>query len=113
MAWLALTSKFKKTSWQVAAVALVVATRFHGEVGFDNDGVVYFDFAYGGSKTIESLVVLPFSNLSGDPAQEFMADGMTEALIAELSKLEGLSVVSRTSAMQYKSNRRVSVNHSK
>ena len=52
---------------------------------------------------IESLAVLPLTNLSGDPAQDYFADGMTEALIAELSKIGGLKkVVSRTSAMQYK-----------
>jgi TolB-like protein len=89
--WASLRYLIGRRSWQVAAVALVVAT-ITGVVGLD----------FGRSNTIESLVVLPFSNLSGDPAQEFMADGMTEALIAELSKLEGLSVVSRTSAMQYK-----------
>ena len=47
-------------------------------------------------------MVLPLTNLSGDPAQEHVADGMTEALIAELSKVGGLKVVSRTSTMQYK-----------
>jgi TolB-like protein/Tfp pilus assembly protein PilF len=41
-------------------------------------------------------------NLSGDPEQEFFADGMTEALIAELSKIRALKVISRTSVMQYK-----------
>jgi TolB-like protein len=51
---------------------------------------------------ISSLVVLPLANLSGDPSQDFFADGMTEALISELSQIGGLGVVSRTSAMQYK-----------
>jgi len=59
----------------------------------------------GGSATpkIESLAVLPLDNLSGDSAQEYFADGMTEALITELAQLSGLKkVTSRTSVMQFK-----------
>jgi TolB-like protein/Tfp pilus assembly protein PilF len=51
---------------------------------------------------IESLAVLPLENLSGDPAQEYFADGMTEALITNLAKVGALRVISRTSAMRYK-----------
>ena len=51
---------------------------------------------------IRSLVVLPFTNLSGDTEQEYFVDGMTEALIAELAKIRALKVISRTSAMSYK-----------
>jgi TolB-like protein/DNA-binding winged helix-turn-helix (wHTH) protein len=49
-----------------------------------------------------SLAVLPLVNLSGDSAQEYLADGMTEELITELSKIRALKVISRTSVMQYK-----------
>jgi len=55
---------------------------------------------------IRSLVVLPFENLSRDPAQEYFADGMTEALISELARLKALRVISRTSAMKYKGAQR-------
>jgi TolB-like protein/DNA-binding winged helix-turn-helix (wHTH) protein/Flp pilus assembly protein TadD len=51
---------------------------------------------------ISSLAVLPLKNLSGDPAQEYFADGMTEELIGRLSMIRGLRVISRTSVMQFK-----------
>ncbi|HEX2341725.1 MAG TPA: tetratricopeptide repeat protein, partial [Vicinamibacterales bacterium] len=46
------------------------------------------------------------ANLSGDPAQEFFADGMTEALIADLAKISSLKVISRTSVMRYRGTTR-------
>jgi len=49
-----------------------------------------------------SLAVLPLQNLSGDPEQEFFADGMTDALITGLAKIGALKVISRTSVMRYK-----------
>ena len=55
---------------------------------------------------IESLAVLPFENISGDPEQEYFVDGMTEALTAELAKIGALKVTSRTSTMQYKGTER-------
>ena len=51
---------------------------------------------------IRSLVVLPLENLSNDPAQDYFADGMTDELIAKLSNVSALRVISRTSAMHYK-----------
>jgi TolB-like protein/Flp pilus assembly protein TadD len=51
---------------------------------------------------IRSLAVLPLKNLSGDPAQEYLADGMTEALIGRLSSIHDLRVISRTSVMAFK-----------
>ena len=49
-----------------------------------------------------SIVVLPLANLSGDPAQEFFSDGMTEEITAALVKVPNLRVVARTSAFQFK-----------
>jgi TolB-like protein/class 3 adenylate cyclase/tetratricopeptide (TPR) repeat protein len=55
---------------------------------------------------IRALAVLPLENLSGDPGQEYFADGMTEALIGDLGKIRALRVISRTSVMQYKGARK-------
>ena len=49
-----------------------------------------------------SIAVLPFENISDDPAQEFYADGMTGDLITDLSKLSGLTVIARHSVFAYK-----------
>ncbi len=51
---------------------------------------------------ISSIMVLPLENLSGDPAEEYFADGMTDALIGDLAQIGGLHVISRTSSMHYK-----------
>lgn len=51
---------------------------------------------------IQSLAVLPMADLSADPQQDYFADGMTDALITELSKIRAVKVISRTSVMQYK-----------
>src|SRR2546425_313968 len=55
---------------------------------------------------INSMAVLPLENLRGDPAQEYLADGMTEALISTLGQVGALRVISRTSVMQYKGTKK-------
>ncbi len=55
---------------------------------------------------IESVAVLPLENLSGDPEQEYFADGMTEELITDLGKISALRVISRTSVMHYKGSKK-------
>jgi TolB-like protein/DNA-binding winged helix-turn-helix (wHTH) protein/tetratricopeptide (TPR) repeat protein len=62
------------------------------------------DRLLGGSRVpqIQSLAVLPLTNLSGDPNQEYFSDGMTDALITDLAQMGSVKVISRTSVMRYK-----------
>ena len=55
---------------------------------------------------IRSLAVLPLENLSNDTSEDYFADGMTEELITQLGQIRSLRVISRTSVMTYKSNRK-------
>jgi len=57
---------------------------------------------WGQSARIESLAVLPLTNLMGDSEHEYFVDGMHEALITELSRISALKVISRTSTMRYR-----------
>jgi eukaryotic-like serine/threonine-protein kinase len=68
----------------------------------------FFGGTGGGSARpiIRSLAVLPLKNISGDAAQEYFADGMTDALTTELASIGSLRVISRTSAMLYKSGQK-------
>ncbi len=55
---------------------------------------------------LSSIAVLPLANLSGDPSEEFFADGMTDQLITDLAKVGSLRVISRTSIVQYKGTKK-------
>jgi TolB-like protein len=55
---------------------------------------------------IQALAVLPLTNLSGDPEQEYFADGMTDSLITELGKISSRRIISRQSIMQYKGSKK-------
>jgi len=55
---------------------------------------------------ITALAVIPLENLSGDPEQDYFADGMTDVLITDLAKLGSLRITSRTSVMRYKGTKR-------
>ena len=60
----------------------------------------------GETARITSLGVLPLKNYSGDASQDYFADGMTDALIADLAQLPSLKVISRNSMMQYRDTRK-------
>ncbi len=65
-----------------------------------------FNFEIGLKKTLaadrKSVAVLPFTNMSGNKEDEFFSDGITDDIIAQLSNIGALKVISRTSVMQYK-----------
>lgn len=77
----------------VAATAIVIA-------------VIHFWRRPAVSGPIRSIAVLPLANYSGDPKEDFFADGMTDNLIAELGQVSSLRVISRTSTMTYKGTKK-------
>jgi len=66
------------------------------------EGWAFGPASAGGVREFKSLAVLPLENLTGDSSQEYFVDGMTDALITNLTKLGSLRVISRASAMHYK-----------
>ena len=89
--------------WRSASLLLVAAMATAAlVVGLNVGDVRSRLFARTAQSRIHSLAVLPLENLSGDPAQDYFADGMTDELITMLARNSGLRVISRTSVMQYK-----------
>src|SRR5258707_4335743 len=78
--------------------------RFNAPV--ENPPLVRHRFRAQHPPQIDSLAVLPLENLSGDPAQEYFSDGLTEELICAVARIASLRVISRTSVMLYKGSRK-------
>jgi serine/threonine protein kinase/tetratricopeptide (TPR) repeat protein len=91
--------KAARPALYTAAAMLLLALGF---VGADVGGWRARLLGRASAPPINSLAVLPLANLSRDPEQDYFADGMTEALIANLAQVSALRVISRTSVMHYK-----------
>ncbi len=91
-----------RAGYSAASVLLIAAALF----AWNPRG--WRERVFGGAAPgpIESIAVLPLANLSGDPEQDYFADGMTEELISDLAKIGALRVISRTSVMGYKGTRK-------
>jgi serine/threonine-protein kinase len=85
---------------QRPASAAIVGGALRAIVNGTPTGIV----AIAALDAIRAIAVLPLRNASNDPAQEYFADGMTEAIISDLAMISGLRVISRTSAMRYKAS---------
>jgi len=91
-----------KIAWRLAQFGLPLLLVTGLLLGFNVAGLRDRVFAPHPAHAIHSLAVLPLANLSGDPAQDYFADGMTDELITMLAKNTTLRLVSRTSAMRFK-----------
>jgi serine/threonine protein kinase/Flp pilus assembly protein TadD len=98
-------AKWSSLKW-VGASVVILASVTALLIGFNIGGWRDRLLGRGSTPRIESLAVLPLANLSGDPQQEYFADGMTEELITNLGKVGALRVISRTSVMQYKQTKK-------
>ena len=83
-----------RAKWALAVVLTVILT------------TASYYFLRTPTPAIRSLAVLPFQNLSGNPQDEFLADGLTELLIGNLGKVGSLRVISRTTSMHFKNSRK-------
>jgi len=89
-----------------AAIAVLVVIAVAASFVFNTAGI-RGRLAVGSSPTrIQSLAVIPLANISGDSAQEYFSDGITDSLITNLAEVGSLKVISRTSSMQYKQTKK-------
>ena len=82
----------------LAALVLLAAISYGGFRGWFR--------GFNGRPQLHSIAILPLQNLSGDPQQDYFADGMTEELTVDLGQVSALRVISRTSAMMYKNSKK-------
>jgi TolB-like protein/DNA-binding winged helix-turn-helix (wHTH) protein/Flp pilus assembly protein TadD len=90
----------KKARWGGIALAVGIVIAIAGTLAIIDPGG--WRSRLVGTAPVRSIAVLPLANLSGDPAQEYLVDGVTEELITQLAQIGALKVISRSSAMHYK-----------
>jgi TolB-like protein/DNA-binding winged helix-turn-helix (wHTH) protein/tetratricopeptide (TPR) repeat protein len=100
------TSTIENSHRRLKAAALVGAALLLVALVASSAKIQRWLSATSSSPTIHSIAVLPLQNLSGDAAQEYFSDGMTDALITDLAQISSLKVISRTSSMQYKQTKK-------
>ena len=93
----------RRALWTAGLLAIIAAGVL---IAFSVNGMRSRSPAAVHALQLRSLAVLPLENLSGDPSQQYFADGMTDELITDLAQISGLRVISRTSAMQYKETKK-------
>ena len=97
----------KSTKWKRIIPTTAALAALALAIGMNLDGLRERFPGGPGKQRIESLAVLPLENFSRDPGQEVFTNGMTEALITELSKIRALKkVIARTSVMRYKGSKK-------
>ena len=102
MLWRARRAAALPRRWRLALGAGALVACLAVLVGLNVGGLRDRLLRPAAAPMIRSLAVLPVKNDSGDPGQEFFADGMTDGLIAGLAQIKAIKVISRTSVMQYK-----------
>jgi eukaryotic-like serine/threonine-protein kinase len=88
--------------WKLLAATLAVVVLVAGVVAWSVTARRKAPAQKTALANIQSLAVLPLENISGDPNQDYFADGMSDAITTDLSQVKKLRVISRTSVMQYK-----------
>ena len=87
--------------WKLFAIAISIPILFLSLALALNLGGVWHWIAMEHTPAIRSLAVLPLQSLSDDPKQEYLAEGVTDALITDLAQISALRIVSRTTVMGY------------